>query len=86
MHSIGDEGRDERLESALLLHLVMLHPAPLREDELVAELAVEPVGAEGRQRVQAAVTSLAEVGLLRRRGERVLPTPAAIRSYELWER
>lgn len=77
------DARDERVESALLLHVLMLHPTPLSEEELVAELAFEPLD---RERVVAAVRALVEVGLLIRYGGRVMPTRAALRSYELWER
>jgi hypothetical protein len=87
MHSTDDiaegEGRDERIESALLLHVLMLHPTTLGEDELVTELAIDPIG---REEVEAAVRSLTEVGLVARNRARVMPTRAAVRSYELWER
>lgn len=77
-------GRSERkLESALLTHVLMLHPRRLTEEELAVELAVGP--ADDLQGVESAMAALAEIGLLERDGDFVEPTPAAIRSYELWE-
>lgn len=89
MLSINDpeeaDGPDERIESALLLHVLLLHPRPLTEEDLVDELAVDPVDGDQRERVLAAIRALIEAGLLTRHGDRLLPTSAAIRSYELWE-
>jgi hypothetical protein len=76
---------DRRLASALLLHLVMLHPMELTHAALVDELNVQPGDAGARAAVEAVLDQLATDGLVERRDGKVLPTRAALRSYELWE-
>ena len=85
IESSGSRSR-RRLESSLLLHLVILHPIELTLDELVEELSVDGAGGSHREAIVRATESLAMVGLVRRQGPLVRPTPAAIRFYELWER
>jgi hypothetical protein len=75
----ADRNEDRGLASAMLLHLVILHPARLELSELIGDF-----GSDTRA-VIAAAERLREDGLVQRAGGRVWPTAAAIRSYELWE-
>ncbi len=75
--------RERNLESALLANLVEAHPEPLTEPELVREMSAISV-ADGRPAVvREALQELIEVGLVRRRGAALEPTPASLRSSEL---
>jgi hypothetical protein len=78
-------GEDEIVQSAVLLHVVTLHPVQLTEAELVREIATDPEDLGERDAIKRAVRDLARVGLLHRYGSFVLPTRAALRSYELWQ-
>lgn len=74
------------LESALLGHLVMLHPARITEAELIQELATADSDEIAEQAgVAQTICDLAAIGLIHRQGLFVLPTRAALRSYELWQ-
>lgn len=70
---------DHVLQSALLLHLTMLHPAELTEAALVRDLGDAP------DAVAEAIETLVEVDLLLRDGELVRPTPPALAACELLE-
>jgi hypothetical protein len=74
--------QDAALESAALQQVLALHPATLSLDELVRELGEE----DDAEPVERAVRDLAAAGLLRRSGDMVLPTRAALRFDELLER
>lgn len=73
------------VQSAVLLHVITLHPIQLTEAELVREMTNDPADGGERDRIERAVRDLARVGLLHRHGSFVLPTRAALRSYELWQ-
>lgn len=81
----SDSKGDRRLEAALLLHLVVLHPMRLTLDEVTDQLCTEGADGSAADRVRFTVTRLVEDGLLERRDSLVMPTRAALRSYELWE-
>jgi predicted transcriptional regulator len=74
-------GEDAALESAMLQQVLALHPAAIAIEELTRELGEE----EGADSVQRAVRDLVAAGLLRRSGDLVLPTRAALRFDELLE-
>jgi hypothetical protein len=76
---------DRRLASALLLHLVMLHPMELTQAALVEEMKVEPSDPDTWAAVDAVLERLTADGLVTRREGKVLPSRAALRAYELWE-
>jgi hypothetical protein len=74
---------DELVESAVLLHVLALHPTHLTLEELVRELARDPAAFPERDAIERAVRDLARAGVLHRSGELVLPTRAALRLDEL---
>lgn len=76
-------GNDTATEAAVLQQLLFLHPAQVSFDELLREVADEPDRFEQRDEVERAVRELGVAGLLRREGELVLPTLAALRGDEL---
>jgi hypothetical protein len=82
---VGERGRseDRMLASAMLLHLVVLHPERLETAELIREFGVG--GGFDAGAVTATAERLREDGLLDQADGRVSATAAAIRSYELWE-
>lgn len=74
--------QDAALESATLQQVLALHPTTLSLDELVRELGEE----DDAEPVERAVRDLTAAGLLRRSGDLVSPTRAALRFDELLER
>ncbi len=77
--------RDERDQAAVLRLVLLLHPHPLTLDELVRETTAASLEFAERDRIERAVRSLVEGGLIRRHGDLVLPTRAAVLFYELEE-
>jgi hypothetical protein len=67
-------------QTAVLGHVLLLHPLALRLDDLVSEMARE---GESGEEVENAVRELVRGGLLHRQCELVLPTRAAMLFYEL---
>lgn len=91
--SSGDDERaattaelDDRDQTAVLRHVLSLHPETLTLDELVREMISfsSPQSSE-RDAVQRAVRDLAAVGLLHAEGSRVFPTRAAVTFHNLYE-
>ena len=76
-----DEDRAE--ESAVLQHVLALHPAAVTVEELVRELDPDRDSFSGRDAVERAVRDLAGAGLLHRSESLVLPTRAALRFDQL---
>jgi hypothetical protein len=76
-------GGDTATEAAVLQQLLFLHPAPVGFEELLREVAKDPEDFGQRDEVERAVRDLGAAGLLRREGELVLPTLAALRCDEL---
>lgn len=74
---------DAAFEAAVLQRLLDLYPGQITVEELVRELA----GGEGdfsqRDAIERAVQDLCAVDLLRRSGELVFPSRAAVRFDEL---
>ena len=90
MRGTGDtwttEGEDAATESAVLLRVLDLHPAGLTTAELIRDVGGAEAGFAARDAVARAVRELIGAGLLRRSGELVLPTRAALRFNELSDR
>jgi hypothetical protein len=77
----ADEDRAE--ESAVLQHVLALHPTAVTIEELVRELDPGRDSFSERDAVERAVRDLAGAGLLHDRESLVLPTRAALRFDEL---
>jgi hypothetical protein len=75
-----NDARDRRYEAAVLARVVWLHPTHLTERELLLSLFVEGEEVDAYER---AIHDLASYGLLRREGESILPTLAAIEAGEI---
>jgi hypothetical protein len=75
--------QDAATESTVLQHLLALHPTHPSLEELLRELLGEDADFARRDAVERAVRDLAGAGLLRRNGELVMPTLAALRFDEL---
>lgn len=67
--------RDRRREAAVLARILWLHPTQITERELLLNLFAEGPEVDAYER---AIRDLVSVGLLRREGESILPTLAAI--------
>lgn len=85
-------GDDERATNAALdlhdqgvalVHVLTLHPAPLRLPEMVHEVTAGSAEFRDGDRFARAVRDLIGVGLLFESAELVLPTRAAIRFSEI---
>jgi hypothetical protein len=77
----AEEDRAE--ESAVLQHVLALHPAAVTVEELVRELDPDRDSFSHRDAVERAVRDLAGAGLLHRSESLVLPTRAALRFDQL---
>lgn len=62
----------------VLTHLVAVYPAPLSIEEVVRELTAGSDDFDEADEVEVAVRELLAAGLLRRHGELLLPTRAAV--------
>lgn len=76
-----DEDRAE--ESAVLQHVLALHPTAVTIGELVRDLDPDRDSFSQRDAVERAVRDLAGAGLLHRTESLVLPTRAALRFDQL---
>jgi hypothetical protein len=81
--SMSIEDQDRLLEQGVLTMILSLHPEHLTTAELVLKVAgdQEPLGEES---IRQAIRDLKGSGLLRRVGDVVQPTHAAIRMDELF--
>ena len=70
--------QDLRDQGAVLTHVLTLHPAQLRQSELVREITAGAADFGERDAVERAVRDLVSVGLLFRNDDLVLPTRAAL--------
>jgi len=70
-------------ESAVLQHVLALHPAAVTVEELVRELDPDRDSFSQRDAVERAVRDPAGAGLLHRSDSLVLPTRAALRFDQL---
>jgi hypothetical protein len=76
-------GAEDALQLALLTQVLALHPAQLSVAELARESSETPEDFGERDEVEQALRSLVGTGLLRRCGESVMPSRAALRFEEL---
>ena len=74
------------MESAVLQHLLALHPVQITLAELTREVTEDPEQFAQRDAVERAVRDLAGAGLVHRSNDFVLPSRAALRSSELLDR
>jgi hypothetical protein len=81
IRSTGEE--DKAFESAVLQHVLFLHPAAIALEDLVRELGGDGNSFAERDALERAVRDLCGVGLLRRSGSLLLPSRAALRFDEL---
>lgn len=77
---------DAATESAVLQHVLALHPAQVTVAELTLEVSEAPEDFAGRDAIERAVRDLTGAGLLHSRDAFVLPTRAALRFDELLNR
>lgn len=76
--------QDDRDQAAILQQLLLIYPAPIARAELVREMTL--AGTEPDW-VERALRDLAASGLLHRRDDDLLiPTRAAVRAYDLFDR
>jgi hypothetical protein len=75
--------RQRNLESAVLAALVESYPQLLTEAQVIDEMTGVGDTAERAAAITKALEELAEVGLLERRGDVFVPTPASLRVAEL---
>lgn len=74
---------DRRNEHGVLAHLLELHPTHLTLAELLLELGSGVDGGPTRDQHERAIRDLVAAGLLRRDGDSILPTRAALRFEEI---
>lgn len=74
---------DTAMESAVLQHLLALHPVQITVAELAREVTDDPEQFAQRDAVERAVRDLSGAGLVHRTNDFVLPTRAALRFNEL---
>jgi hypothetical protein len=84
--SANPVGEDAATESAVLLQVLDLHPAPITLAELTREIGGGAAGFPQRDAVERAVRDLTGAGLLHLHDAFVLPTRAALRFNELLDR
>ncbi|HEY5053321.1 MAG TPA: hypothetical protein VII45_07925 [Solirubrobacterales bacterium] len=76
-------GEDAEVESAILIHLLAIHPIQITIEELAREIDDRPEDFARRDALERAVRDLVGVGLLHRRDSFVMPSHASIRFDEL---
>ncbi len=75
-----NDARDRDCEAAVLARVLWLHPTHVTEPELLLSLYAEGPEVEAHER---AIRDLVSYGLLRRDGDSILPTLAAIEAGEI---
>jgi hypothetical protein len=85
-HSWTPAAEDAATESAVLQHILDLHPVLVTAAELEREVGGESPGFARRDAIERAVRDLIGVGLLHHHGDLVMPTRAALRFKELLDR
>jgi hypothetical protein len=74
---------DAATESAILHHLLAIHPVQITLEELVREIDERPQDFARRDAIERAVRELTGIGLLHRQDSFVVPSHAALRFDEL---
>jgi hypothetical protein len=77
--------QDTTVEAAVLRQLLALYPVQLTLTELVREISDGAADFAATDPVERAVGRLSAAGLIHRSGDMVIPSRAALRSYELLE-
>jgi hypothetical protein len=77
------EEEDRALESALLQHVLALHPAPVAFEDLSREMGADADSFADRDALERAVRDLCGSGLLHRCDSILLPSRAALRFDQL---
>jgi len=87
---VSDRGRirstaeeDRAFESAVLQHVLFLHPAAVALEDLARELGTDAGSFAEQDALERAVRDLCGAGLLHRNGPLLLPSRAALRFDEL---
>jgi hypothetical protein len=75
----GEEG----LESAVFEVVIDGYPAPMSVEEIIWEVAGDPMSFSERDDVNNAIRDLAKAGVLHRAGNFIFPTRAAVRVIQL---
>jgi hypothetical protein len=77
--SAGSESKSERIQARTILWAVLaVHPAPMTDAEVVEALACDPPASPEKGQVEIGIRQLLSVGLLRREGGSLMPTPASL--------
>lgn len=79
----GVVAEDERVEGAVMSHLLGLYPAQLTISELVREMTVASQIFVVVDQVERAIRELIRVGLVHRNGDFVVASRAAVHSEEI---
>jgi hypothetical protein len=74
---------DAAMEATVLRQLLALHPTQVSATELLREIAADPDDFSERDALDRAVRDLGAAGLVRRNGELLAPSRAALRFDEL---
>jgi hypothetical protein len=77
---------DARIEATVLRWLLALHPIQITFEELLRDVCEEPDDFAERDALERAIRELGGSGLVRRNGDFVVPTRAALRFYQLEDR
>lgn len=93
MHDCDDSPRrirtpaeeEEREQEAILYYLLREHPDQLTVAELIREFSHGEAEATDDNRIELCLAELVGAGLLRREGETIRPTRAALRFHRLHE-
>lgn len=85
-HSWTPARQDDATESAVLCHVLELHPVLVTAAELMREVGGESPDFARTDAIERAVRDLIGVGLLHHHGELLMPTRAAVRFSELLDR
>jgi hypothetical protein len=80
---LDNSAEDRKDERAVLAHVVETFPTTLRLSDLIRELG-DPEDFAQRDRIERAVRSLVQVGLLFRCEGAVLPTRQTAHAYQLF--
>jgi Fe2+ or Zn2+ uptake regulation protein len=75
--SIADDGVDDAVVQADVLHFLLMTDGPISAEELLREMAQDRYGPYSTDAVRRAVRDLVHVGLLHHEGSFVLPSRAA---------
>jgi hypothetical protein len=78
-----NEARDRRNQQGVLARVLELHPTHLTLEELLLELGTGVDGGPTREHHERAIRDLVAAGLIRRDGDSILPTRAALSFEEI---